>query len=813
MKKSLKKVISLVIVILFLGCSTQKNKTLNKRYHSTVSTFNVLFNGNESIKEGKESFLKSYKEDFWEILPVEPIESTKKIITVDGLENKNFLKAEEKAAKAIQKHSMLINGVQYNPKTQEAYLMLGKARYLDQRYVQAIDAFNQVYKLNIDNQAWKESVIWKARSNIRLEQELVAVELLQELLKNKKNSIEIVAKANSVLSMAYLKLNKTSEALKTLEFAQRNSEDKNHKARLLYIKGQLYEKQNETDSAKTTFNKILNFKRKISRNIFINAKVRTLLYSSSSESEKEFLKLIKNEENKPYLDKIYYNYSKLLFSNDSVAMAKNFLNLSIKENPSDKKLKSKAYIKFSELNFNDTNFLTAGRYLDSTLQVLDKKSKEFWFYERQKKGIQKVVDLEENLIFYDSLIRISSYNKKKLDKILKSISLENKQQSEKSNPIKARQDVAFKKTDFYFYNDKIVTLGIESFKTVWGNRERNTYWRSEKSILKKNISSNNISSEENASEVVSENETQFLALYKDIPFSEFQKDSLNNLMDLSKLELAELYVFKYKNYKLAETVLIQYLSKHLNSNRATKAKYLLYKLYKIQNNEKYIEIKKDIIASDSLSRFAKILLKDPNILMDENKSLALRDSLAKMFNNQDFEKIIKSVDLNIDIVEKEGIKVDLELLRAQSYGRLEGIEKYTELLKEISKKYSDNKTAIDLKKTVSMIDRKWKKPSSLKASKGFKLIFIVSNTDFNKSELSKIKSRIISDLNNNRVSFDVYNYQNKLLVIHDFETKEKAEDAALKITVKNPELRLKNNFVALSSQYKNILIYKTLDLN
>ena len=74
-------------------------------------------------------------------------------------------------------------------------------------------------------------------------------------------------------------------------------------------------------------------------------------------------------------------------------------------------------------------------------------------------------------------------------------------------------------------------------------------------------------------------------------------------------------------------------------------------------------------------------------------------------------------------------------------------------------------------------------------------------------------STLSSDLNNNRVSFDVYNYQNKLLVIHDFETKEKAEDAALKITVKNPELRLKNNFVALSSQYKNILIYKTLDLN
>ena len=65
--------------------------------------------------------------------------------------------------------------------------------------------------------------------------------------------------------------------------------------------------------------------------------------------------------------------------------------MAIKENSSDKKLKSKAYIKFSELNFNDSNFLLAGKYLDSTLKVLDKKSKDFWVYERQKKGIQNIV--------------------------------------------------------------------------------------------------------------------------------------------------------------------------------------------------------------------------------------------------------------------------------------------------------------------------------------------------------------------------------------------------------------------------------------
>ena len=158
--------------------------------------------------------------------------------------------------------------------------------------------------------------------------------------------------------------------------------------------------------------------------------------------------------------------------------------------------------------------------------------------------------------------------------------------------------------------------------------------------------------------------------------------------------------------------------------------------------------------------------------------------------------------------------VDLELLRAQSYGRLEGIEKYTELLKEISKKYLENKTAIDLNKTISMIGRKWKTPISLKASKDFKLIFIVNNSDLNKSEILKINNKISTELNSiNRVSFDVYNNKNNLIVIHDFKSEEKAEDTALKITVQIPELRLKNNFVALSSQYKNMLIYKTLDLD
>jgi TolA-binding protein len=56
----------------------------------------------------------------------------------------NFERAETKAIKAIQKHSMNIDGGEKNPQMDEAHLMLGKARYYDQRFVPALEAFNYV---------------------------------------------------------------------------------------------------------------------------------------------------------------------------------------------------------------------------------------------------------------------------------------------------------------------------------------------------------------------------------------------------------------------------------------------------------------------------------------------------------------------------------------------------------------------------------------------------------------------------------------------------------------------------------------------
>ena len=132
----------LLAIVALTACSRKKDTFLNKKFHAVSTEYNTLFNGNNAFIQGKEAIAQTYRDDFYQILPVERIE----VVDLDGFDtdskDPNFNRAEEKAVKAIQKHSMYIGGKEYNPQIDEAYMLLGKARYYDNRFIPALDAFN-----------------------------------------------------------------------------------------------------------------------------------------------------------------------------------------------------------------------------------------------------------------------------------------------------------------------------------------------------------------------------------------------------------------------------------------------------------------------------------------------------------------------------------------------------------------------------------------------------------------------------------------------------------------------------------------------
>tara|TARA_B110000967_G_scaffold209561_1_gene266307 strand:+ start:2235 stop:4634 length:2400 start_codon:yes stop_codon:yes gene_type:complete len=799
--------------MLFLSCSTKKNKSLNRSYHSVVSSYNVLFNGESSIEEGLLQTQESFVDNFWEFLPIEKINLSKEIITVDGIGNEKFLKSEEKAAKTIQKHSMLINNVQYNSKIAQAYLLLGRARYLDQRFIPALDAFNQVYKQNIIVDEWYHSVIWKAKCNIRLEQEELAIELLKNLLKKEKLSAKVKADANSVLAMAYLQLQKNDLAIRPLKTASSNEKNKQYKARYLFILGQIYEKKFQNDSAYSTFNKVVNFNRSITRDLLINAKIKTLIYNPLNKNEREISKIIDNIENKPYLDKIYYGYSNMLFLKDSVSKAEYYLNKAIKENPSDKDLLSRGYEQISKINFNKSNYVLSGKYLDSTLNNLEKNSKKYWELERRRKGLDRVVQLEENINLYDSLLKLSSYEPSKLNKILNQI----KDKKKKPKPKKKTSPVRNNKTrtgnssrsNFYFYDTKLVELGKKSFETIWGQRTRESYWRNVSSKpttvskKKEEIDEKNI--------ILEETEPVNNDLLATIPRTNFQKDSINHLKNKSYLRLAEIYLEKYSDYSLTKTKLNQLRRLNPSNEILVEANYILYKVQKKQNKKNAEEIRLQIIKQFPDSKFAKILA-DQNILIaEEGETLKQLDSFYTLYDDQKFQQVLVGLEKGMVFIENKEILLEFDLLKAKTIGKLEGVIKYSEQIKNIIDRYPNSSKVADLKELIRAINLKWKTKPTKKILSNYNIVFYLENLKTPSDSLIK-KVKDIT-LNKFRVSVDVYDLSTKLLVVRDLESKEKANEVLENIKEKLESLRLNNNFVVLSSQYKNILIYKDLDLN
>ena len=799
--------------MLFLSCSTKKNKSLNRSYHSVVSSYNVLFNGESSIEEGLLQTQESFVDNFWEFLPIEKINLSKEIITVDGIGNEKFLKSEEKAAKTIQKHSMLINNVQYNSKIAQAYLLLGRARYLDQRFIPALDAFNQVYKQNIIVDEWYHSVIWKAKCNIRLEQEELAIELLKNLLKKEKLSAKVKADANSVLAMAYLQLQKNDLAIRPLKTASSNEKNKQYKARYLFILGQIYEKKFQNDSAYSTFNKVVNFNRSIPRDLLINAKIKTLIYNPLNKNEREISKIIDNIENKPYLDKIYYGYSNMLFLKDSVSKAEYYLNKAIKENPSDKDLLSRGYEQISKINFNKSNYVLSGKYLDSTLNNLEKNSKKYWELERRRKGLDRVVQLEENINLYDSLLKLSSYETSKLNKVLNQI----KDKKKKPKPKKKTGPVRNNKTrtgnssrpNFYFYDTKLVELGKKSFETIWGQRTRESYWRNVSSKpttvskKKEEIDEKNI--------ILEETEPVNNDLLATIPRTNFQKDSINHLKNKSYLRLAEIYLEKYSDYSLTKTKLNQLRRLNPSNEILVEANYILYKVQKKQNKKNAEEIRLQIIKQFPDSKFAKILA-DQNILIaEEGETLKQLDSFYTLYDDQKFQQVLVGVEKGMVFIENKEILLEFDLLKAKTIGKLEGVIKYSEQIKNIIDRYPNSSKVADLKELIRAINLKWKTKPTKKILSNYNIVFYLENLKTPSDSLIK-KVKDIT-LNKFRVSVDVYDLSTKLLVVRDLESKEKANEVVENIKEKLESLRLNNNFVVLSSQYKNILIYKDLDLN
>ena len=720
------------------SCSRKKDKFINRQYHALGTKYNVLYNGNIALQRGIDGVNNEFTENFWELLPVERMKVSEDFFLPGQSKNADFERAEEKAIKAIQLHGMSFFGKEKNPQIDEAYLLLGQARYFDQRFVPAMAAFNNILNKYPTSDKINQVKIWREKTSMRLDNDAGAIEKLKRLLKEEELEDQDLADASATLAQAYINTKSKDSAIAQLAIASENTKVKREKARYHFIKGQLYNEFGKKDSANIEFDAIIDMHRQIPRSFYINAHLEKsynfdALNGDDIEFQEYLTELEENRENRPFLDKIYYRIAEYHRNKTSDSLSEVYYNKSLRKTSSDNYLRALNYETLGNMYFDKNVYKTAGAYYDSTMTAMVQNTKPYRIIKKKRENLDDVIYYEGIAQTNDSILRMVSlpkeeqlaiYTKFAEDQRLKALEEQKAQEkalANKPNLVAKTNNVdqrisrnmknppgAFNdaqksggqaKSSFYFYNPTTVAYGKGEFLKIWGERKLQDNWRhsSERAGI------TNTKKEDIADTTVENAQFNPETYLASLPTKQSDLDSIAKERNFAYYQLGIIYKEKFKEFELSKTRFEKLLENNPEDRLVLPSKYNLYRIYQeLELNRKAEAMKMAIINEYPDSRYAEILLNPQSELSkDENSPEAIYKKLYQQFENEEYAAVIEEAETQIKRLEGDDFVPKFEILKASASGRLYGFEAYKEGINYIALTYANTEVGKKAQEIIS----------------------------------------------------------------------------------------------------------------
>ncbi|MBS7255176.1 type IX secretion system periplasmic lipoprotein PorW/SprE [Flavobacterium branchiicola] len=852
----------LVFSIFLIACSTKKNTFLSRNSHALSTKYNILYNGGIGLDKGLKSIQANNQDNFWKLLPIEKMQFDENFSQGEKTKNPDFELAETKATKAIQKHSMNIGGREKNYQIDEAYLMLGKARYYDQRFIPALEAFNYILYKYPNSSNIYTAKIWREKTNMRLGNDAIVVKNINLLLKKTDLDKQTFSDANALLAEAFLNLEQRDSAVAKLRIAEKFTKINDQRARYRFILGQLYQEVGARDSAIYFYNAVIDMNRKMDRKYMMQAyakKAQMFDYENGNHDMfvETYNKLVNDRENRPYYDILFYEIAVFFDKNKEQDNAFEFYNRSLHQKSKDPYLVASTYRNIGNMYFKNTDYTMAAKYYDSTLVKLDPKTREFAFIEKNRKNLDNVIKYEGIAKRNDSIIRVKGLSDeerriyfenyiadlkqkdeaKRISEEKEKEKLENIERNTTSgNAPVAVNPQSLGKSDimppgalnppsgndaastFYFYNPSTVAYGKLQFRKMWGNRSLAGNWRivSSKSTINPtlkdslNLRQDSINALKD-SVVVEKYTTAFYE--KQLPTSQIAMDSIGKERNFAYYQLGLIYKEKFKEYNLASDKLEQLLRNNPEEKLILPSMYNLYKIYQITNPAKAESIKSDITTNYPNSRYALIL----NNTNTEDLASADKEyqKWYKLFENEQFDEVLNNIDNLINQYSGEDIISKYELLKASTLGKVYGLAAYKKGLENVADNYPNSEEGKNAREILEkQIPELEKLDFTAVDGKNWKILYPVANNDT--KSIKKIQEAIrvfllVENFERLTTSIDKYNKTESFVVIHGLKSEAYARDLS-GVFRDDKKYKISNPSVIISSDnYKVIQIKKNLD--
>lgn len=707
MKKGFYFIFSIFSLITIINCSAKKDTFLSRNSHTMSTKFNVLYNGNLAFDEAKKQIDDTYEDNFWYRLPIEPLKIEEEIILLPGQsqtisnEKQGFDKAEEKAVKAIQKHSMVIDGLEKNKQIDEAYLLLGKSRYYSQRFIPALEAFSYALDKYPDANLFNETRIWKAKTHVRLQNEELAIETLDLVLKNLELTEENYEQAHTTMAMTYTQIDSTQLVIEHLKKSTTYFIDENQGARNLFILGQIYREQNKIDSSNMVFDN-LSYMKKVPQKYKVHSIIERAKNYSETDSTGVIVftlnELIEDRDNRPYLDELYYQIGFIAQEQGYINNAYDYYEKSIVHNTKKPFQKGLSYEKLGDLYFDDTNFQLAESYYDSVLQVsLDQNTRRLRRIIKKKESLIDVIHYENIVSVNDSILTLAAMNpedqKVYFQNYIDQLKIKDEEERKRLEIENLNADYGnFDITDvnqnintgkFYFYNLQSVGMGKQKFKNKFGNRPLADNW-----IISGNsgVTINTLQSQ-NVDVVIEDDIRYDLSFYIDqIPTSEVVIDSFTNQRSDAYYNLGLIYKEQFKEYELAAENFEAFLINDPKPKLILPTQYHLYKTYENFDSDLSNKYRDKIVKEYPDSRYAEIILSPKSVLISKNNEESpenIYKNAYVCYQEEDYNYSLRSVNEALEKFKGSELEPKFELLKAYLIYKTEGEKSFIAKLNNV----------------------------------------------------------------------------------------------------------------------------------
>lgn len=681
-KHTLSIVVAFLAVMTVIGCSTQKNTSASRWWHSFNARYNTYYNGSLAYIDASLEKENGNKDNFTEMLPLYTVGNKASRELGKG----NFDRAIEKCQKAIKLHSIKkrpewnksrkknakdiewLNRREYNPFLWKAWLLMGRSQFMKGSFDEAASTFAYMSRLYATQPAiYGKARAWLARCYVEQDWLYDAEDVITKI---KRDSLNWRAQKDWDYTYAdyYIRTGRYQEAIPYLRKVIKHEGRRKQRAREWYLMGQLQTAVGNRQAAYKAYRSVI--RQQPPYELEFNARIAMTEVMATGKWKQmvgRLKRMARNDNNKEYLDQVYYAIGNIYMNQKDTVQAIAAYEKGNAKSTRNGIEKGVLLLTLGDIYWAKEDFSNARRCYGEAIGLLDKDRKDYKQLSDRSKILDELVPHTDAVHLQDSLQALAKMSEKgrnaAIDRVIEALKKKEKEERDAQAEAEAQRVQAQnggsanadqrnnitnntqqkKDAIWYFYNPMAVSQGKATFQKLWGKRENVDDWqRVNKTVVAqtqgveemtdemRDSLANVAQMEDSLANVAdsAQNDPHKREYYlAQIPFTEEQVEASNLLIMDGLYNAGVIFKDKLDNLVLSEKELRRLADDYPTYEHMDNAYYHLFLLYsrmhQPQTAASYLEKLKSGFPDSEWTT----LLSDPHFVENSRYGVHLEDSL------------------------------------------------------------------------------------------------------------------------------------------------------------------------------------------